>query len=246
MTMLTKATEKCLHQVGALLRDPEEFERAIQILMAHHPSTAQDRLKRRAEQLARFQAMNATERQEYIDDRIELSHQQREKKHYEELAFQQQLSREIEEMLAAASETYNVRPMFFHYYETKRFVNAITRERYEMKVLRASTCLLIDNDSTDVHSKGIALVSDLDNPSRLAGRHTALSRAHDALIDGYTQDPINRDDAKRIARSLDKEASYMGNWSNKIIYEPDSGQMTNVELDRLDKWRTKRKEAQTA
>lgn len=246
--MLTSKSVNHLHQVGALLSTKEEFDQAIQILMAHHPDTKQERLRRRAEEQARYQAMPGKDRLAYEQARIAEAHARKEKRYYEQLAAKEELRGSIADGLEKMRLSYNCRPMFFHYYENTGHVGTDkkTGEQYDILALKATSCLLIDKATKEVRSKGIAIVSDLDNPSKLEGRDLALQRALHALDDRSTKDPVNRFDAKWITKFIDKEAAYMGNWTNKIIYHPDQGQLTQLELDRLDKWQSKKAEALTA
>jgi hypothetical protein len=240
--MLTTKSVNCLHQVAALL-SPGEFEQAVQILMSHHPDVRQERLRRRAEQLALYQAMPGAERLAYEKTRIAEAHARKEKAYFSQVAIKDQIRGEISIRLADVF-AMNYRPMFFHYYEYMGCygVDKKTGIEYRIKTLKATSCLLIDKATTEAHSKGIAIVSDLDNPSKLAGRNLSLDRALTGLEDKATCDPISRWEAKYIAKAIDKEAAYMGNWTNKVVYNPDLGQLTQLEIERLDQWRSKRKE----
>jgi hypothetical protein len=185
--------------------------------------------------------LNPQEQQSQIEQNVEYTRLEKAIRRDNHLRMQQSLRNEIQYTLYDLRKRQSLRPMFFHYHEEQEVYDKRTGVyRGEMPVLRATTCLLIDEETQFVIAKGLALVSYLDVPSRLSGRYTALNRAVYALETQSTQEPVTRGEALYIVNALDEEAHYMSNWNSKVVFHPDDGQLTAVELDRLNQWRQTR------
>jgi len=233
--MLDKTTIHRLHELCSRLCSTEDRKHAIKIVFAKTPATIRSKECKRQSLINYIKSLTSEQKAAFITERIRNADTRKVVRAQRAMLFHEDLKNSIAGLLEEAQYINpNIHPMFSHYYGWRW-------GGYDfMKMLKATTCLLVDHETYEVCAKGITLVSELDNPSRLKGRHQSLERALVAFKEKYTSLPVRRDEAKEMVEWVDSEANYMANWVAKSVFLPDPGQLTQVELEKVNQWKTRR------
>jgi hypothetical protein len=235
--MLTKRQEQSLHQIAQACKSPEDFKNAFRILVAHNPRVREQKrlrnLRNKTAQVATYRAMNLDERSDYITKR-QASYGSKRKQEIEE---NKQLRRERLHRFMSLRDVAvgsNLTPLFFHYHVWIRRIDHQTNTVSEHKRLIATSCVLVDKENRPI-AKGSTIVSPRENPNKIEGRIIALDRALDAYQGEWTSMPIRRAEARWVGTALPEfNTPHSAAWSNHIIYTPDAGELTELEINRID------------
>jgi len=222
--MLRKEDKEILYNISQSLTS-DEITKAIKILLRHDPVT------RRMNELTRQYAhdawsnMTLDEQDEFVQKRVELALSRRKQRLAEQQQIKEEKRAELEKLIQEVKGV-GLSPMFTHYYED--MAEDFFQDEIENR-LAATTCILLDENGTAI-SKGLALVSVLDNGSKLAGRLLALQRAQTAFIEQKDSLPVYRDEA---VANIDVIFNELGDWLFKAVYRPED--LSYIELERVAK-----------
>jgi hypothetical protein len=233
--MLTKRQEQSLHQIAQACKTPEDFKNAFRILVAHNPRVKEQRKKRnlktKTAQVATFRSLNLDERSDYITKR-QASYGSKRKQEIEENKRLRRVRLTRFMSLRDVAVGSELTPLFFHYHVWIRMIDHQTSTITEHKRLIATSCVLVDKENRPI-AKGSTIVSPRENPNKMEGRIIALERALEAYQGEWTSMPIRRAEARWVGTAL-PEFNSGSAWSNHIINMPDAGELTELEINRID------------
>ena len=219
---LTQADEDLLHNYAQQI-SKSDLTKAIKILLKHDPNTKKLREVERERKYATWAELSEAEKQAIIEKRKSATSQSRNLKRVKELAEKEEKKAELELLLSRIKEL-DLSPLFTHYYEKGENNRGIPYTR-----LSATTCVLLSKEGTPI-SRGIALVSFLDNGSKLEGRLIAIERAEKAFIEQRNSLPIYRWEADDVINGVD---DYLG----ECYYKAEYGTflISDIEDERITK-----------
>jgi hypothetical protein len=224
--MINKEILRGIHQLGTMLKTPNEFKQAIKALLSHSPSADSRRAATRERDIMTFRELGpdpsrkaikllglSEEQKKFVENRRKLSKHKSSYKIARKKA-REELQEKYDQLIRQVT-SYELVPVFTHYYKPDKHIGA-------------TTCLLISAKRSTVISKGVSLVSVLDMPTKLNGRYLSLGRALAAKERRETSLAVSREDADWVISWIDDNKQSA--WKNKALYLPDNGLLTDIEI----------------
>jgi len=250
---MEKKVKQTLTQIGRKIETPEELREVVKFLVEKTPRARQRRLSRKVSEVIKFRALGEpgveglSEAQKgFIAERQELAAH---RKAVKEDLKTEELNARLQQLTDQLVEDGLV-PVFTHYHSFPFEDNDYYYNGKDIK-LRATSCVLLELNplydkeeeaeeagEVSMIGKGLSLVSELDNPTKLEGRVNALERAYEAVIRERTFLPVTRREADEIVRSVtDGLSDSISAWNNKAVFLPNDGNLTfeeSYKIGRVD------------